>query len=141
MLKPWWAGLLVVLQVMIASQAAVAQTYTAGSAPTIDDLTYSSTSGYAASDHNNVGLGAMVTLAIPVSSWIDFDNLIGASGTSSTPDEIGQISWSVDSDVVALSETAGYYTSFTVPASLTDSTVTITATIRDSGLEGIPMNG
>jgi hypothetical protein len=83
-----------------------------------------------------IGIGEAVNCSIDPNTWQDTDYLVTESGNDPVPDSMGTITWTV-SGSGTIYPTTGDSTTLTADLADADNTITIQASIPDSGTEGI----
>lgn len=82
-----------------------------------------------------IGIGEQVTCSIDPNSFSNYDYYVTAEGKTAYPDTIGIVSWSVDSDAASVYPTTGNSVTLTAGLVSANTSVTLTATVPDSGTQ------
>jgi hypothetical protein len=139
MYRKTWILLLGIVAAGLLSQEAQAQSYSPGSAPIVGDIQTMCVEQYPAPQtRTDVGIGEQVSCWI--GSWSDTDIYTDPYGNQwNVSDSVGSITWSV-SGPGSIYPTVTYGLSqvmLTIDLADADATVTVTATVKDSGTLGV----
>jgi len=118
------------------SQQATAQTYLPGPPPTVGEIQHQTVSPLNPS-RTEIGIGESVHCWIDPSTWLDPDIRIDGESQTTVYDSMGEVVWAATGAGALVEPAVG--NNATLTADLTDAndTVTIQATISDSGTMGL----
>jgi hypothetical protein len=129
-------GLVVLVVAACLSQQATAQSYLPGPPPTVGDIQHQTVSPFNPG-RTDIGIGEKVNCWIDPSTWSDPDIYIDPYGNQSTVyDTMGTVTWST-TGAGSVYPTTGEGTTLTADLTDADDTVTVQATVHDSGTKGL----